>query len=367
MPAAAVAGATVAGAANVSGGLISGYLNKKYSEELAEQSYQLGQKAQVNAASNTVSGFQRAGLSPALAANGNFSPAAGISGPMGNTDAKPNVDLAQAVSIDKQNELLDAQIANVNAQTQAVNNQNKAWSDEDQAVGEYAKVMASKWQNTTWYDKLLPETQQTIDNIATGSEKLTIGRMRALISAIESQGKLSDTEYKQISNGFNAEVFKAKFADPDVFRAEVQKALIGQNYTQAQIAQIAGTLSKYQAEIVELLTRGELNRGTLAVMLADNAGYNLKSGDWAQYGKLKLNKFIDGCLGAVTFLLPMGKVGKGVKALEGLSKTAGKRLAGNKAYNKSALKMFDNNSSAIRQLDFGKHSGSNFVPGLSSL
>ena len=77
--------------------------------------YELSQDAQKNAAKNMVEGYKMAGLSPALAAGGNFSPASMPSAPMQNKQA-PQMDLASALQAAKAAELSDAQQANLGEQ-----------------------------------------------------------------------------------------------------------------------------------------------------------------------------------------------------------------------------------------------------------
>lgn len=358
-----VVGGLISTGINAAGTFAAGAMNQHYAEQNAEQSYRLGQKAQINAAGNMVEGFKRAGLSPALVAGANFSAAGGISGQGGNTPAPQSADFSLAANMQKQNELVDAQIRNVDAQTQAINNQNKAFSDEDTMVAEYAKVMAERWKTSDWYDKLPEDTRNTIDAVATGEHSMSIGGMRALVSSIESQGKLSDNDFKLVKNGFDAQILRSRFDDKDLFMAEIAKPLTAQNFTYAQIQEIGATILKHQAEILELAERGNLHATQVAQILANDDGLLLKAKDWGQFTKLKFNKMLDGAAEAVTWMLPGAQFAKGARALTGFGRRTAsqvRRMNANPTFKNSTLMRLDHNSSAVHQINFGP--SSNFHP-----
>lgn len=76
---------------------------------------------QRKAIEQSVSALRNAGLSPALAANGNFS-APAVSAALGNTSVgMPNADLGSIMSANNQRELLEAQKENIRSQTNANN------------------------------------------------------------------------------------------------------------------------------------------------------------------------------------------------------------------------------------------------------
>lgn len=101
-------------AAGVGSSLLTGAINKGFSdssqkemmrrqnaynkEQMALQ-YAYNQRAQMNAAANQVRGLKAAGLSPALAAEGKFSPAAGVS-PSGMPSSSPHNFASDVAGVD---------------------------------------------------------------------------------------------------------------------------------------------------------------------------------------------------------------------------------------------------------------------------
>lgn len=142
---------------------------------------------QRKAIEQSVTALRNAGLSPALAASGNFS-APAVSAPLGNTSVgMPGTDLGSIMSANNQRELLEAQKENIQSQTNANNaaaNKSNAEAEEveqrkiggerenlhqsdydktiDESMREYYKVMAkdeSKSQaEREYYDALANST-----------------------------------------------------------------------------------------------------------------------------------------------------------------------------------------------------------------
>lgn len=112
-------GALFAGAG---AGLINNGINRMFASDEQRQyeknqraNYMYSQEAQRNSARNMVEGFKMAGLSPALVAGANFSPASMASTPLQNKAGVP-VDVASLLSAGKEIEMMDAQKEALKAQ-----------------------------------------------------------------------------------------------------------------------------------------------------------------------------------------------------------------------------------------------------------
>lgn len=113
--------AALAGAATVGGQMLTKKWEMdqqhQYSEAEQQKAYDLSQLAQRNAATNTVEGYKMAGLSPALAAQGNFAPSSILNAPSKVHAEGINPKLIESAQLS----LLDSQIR-VNDSEAAKNN-----------------------------------------------------------------------------------------------------------------------------------------------------------------------------------------------------------------------------------------------------
>lgn len=363
---AALGSAFVGGAANVSGGLLSGRLNADYSRELAQQSYALGQKAQVNSASNMVSGFQKAGLSPALAANGNFSAPAGYSGPMGNTDAKPNVDLAQAMAIDKNNDLLDAQIAGTNEATRAQKIKNDREEQKDSSA---RKALLNSIASFADDDRLTDDQKQIFaemkadldEDFINVSKSYNLGTLEGLEQVPAFREKIATNAANEFESYYKAKVKEGMIRDEDSVKAAQEIDKLNNKKLQSEIYQLAGLYAKLMADIdldaAEIAHLANLDKQIQAQVRKDyNHEITLQILD-GNYKQAALN-LATGALNAFATGAGAGTGLGGANKLLGLAKSAPTRLASNKAYNKSVLKVIDNNSSVYHNISRASNVGS---------
>ena len=143
--------------------------------------FELSQQAQRNSARNMVEGYKMAGLSPALASGGNFSPASMPSAPMQNKQA-PQMDLASAVQAAKAVELADAQSDNLGEQTRALKIDNDRKEQQDSNYNAIMTNTIEKWRDA------LPEgdyMRDVYDDILAEPEKFNKGSFDALKDATD--------------------------------------------------------------------------------------------------------------------------------------------------------------------------------------
>lgn len=110
-----------AGGAGASGlmGFGASYLQQKYTRENMKRAYSLGQMEELRRASNQTKGLQMAGLNPALASEGKFSPAS-VSAPSVPNMPFPSVDFAQSSLMSA-----EAKKAEAEAESIKIDNENK--------------------------------------------------------------------------------------------------------------------------------------------------------------------------------------------------------------------------------------------------
>lgn len=118
---------------------------QRYNTESMKMANRMAVANQINSARNVVEGYKRAGLSPALAANGNFSPAqapSAPSSPMGSV-AAPSV--AASVMELSQAKLLDAEARKANAEADRMEH-------EDSGANNVIKSFAERVLNDSAHD-----------------------------------------------------------------------------------------------------------------------------------------------------------------------------------------------------------------------
>lgn len=256
---------------------------------LMRQQNALNKSNILGAYADKVAGLKMAGLNPALAADG--------ATPAVATATKPSAAAAENVELDPSSLLLKAQADNLNAdtakkraevgnvnedtelkyaqklftganqgkieeETQNIKNINDTYASENRYLKDIGRGMAEKWQASTWYNALAPQTRDTIDAIASGETPLTIGGMNALRSVIDSQAKLSDADRKLIQNAFDNAVTEAMFNDASVMESIAQAPKNQQDLLKRQAEKIKAELPKIKAEIANLAADTKLKKLT---------------------------------------------------------------------------------------------------------
>lgn len=145
--------------------------------------YQQSQQAQKNAARNMVEGYKMAGLSPALAAGGNFN-AANIPSAPANSAASHPVELAAMFQASKQLELMDSekQLNEANAhltdsKAAETDIENARKTNEDDTYNRYLTAKLEEWKKTN------PENSKLYDEILQDKGQFTKGAFTALHEA----------------------------------------------------------------------------------------------------------------------------------------------------------------------------------------
>lgn len=256
---------------------------------LMRQQNALNKSNILGAYADKVAGLKMAGLNPALAADG--------STPAVATASKASAGMAENVELDPASLLLKAQADNLNAdtrkknaevgnvnedtelkyaqklftganqskieeETQNIKNINDTYSSQNRYLKDIGRGMAEKWQASSWYNSLAPQTKDTIDAIASGESPLTVGGMNALKSVIESQEKLSDADRKLIQNAFDNAVTEAMFNDQAVMDSIAQAPKNQQDLLKRQAEKIKAELPKIRAEIANLAADTKLKNLT---------------------------------------------------------------------------------------------------------
>lgn len=184
MPFPIIAAAMGAAAGQMANTAAQSSMNKAESREWRKNqgyNFELSQEAQRNAARNMVEGYKMAGLSPALAAGGNFSPASMPSAPMQNKQA-PQMDLASAVQAAKAAELSDAQQANLGEQTRSLKIENDRREQEDSNYNTIMVNTIEKWRDALPKDHSL---RSVYDDILAEPDKFNKGSFNALKDATD--------------------------------------------------------------------------------------------------------------------------------------------------------------------------------------
>ena len=248
-------------------------------QELLSKQYALNQAAQVNALPNQVQGARLAGLNPA-GFNGQMSSAQSVG--LGSAPKAENVEvspqdvlmMAQAKNLDADTDKKRAEIGNVNEdtelkfaqklftgadqtkvehETQTIRNTNDAFASENRAIGKFGQAMAERWMNSDWFDKLSPDTRDSIQSIADGTTPLTVGSMRALTNAVNAQKNLSDADASTVRNAFSNAVIESQFNTDDVFDAIVRDPKVRQDLTTAQTDKLRAEIDRISYRYKEVI------------------------------------------------------------------------------------------------------------------
>ena len=299
-------------------------------KELMNEQYKMNQSLQKTAMANQVEGARLAGLNPAML-NGQMSNAQSV----GQNQAPK----AENVEINPQDLLLKAQAENLAAETEKtraetekisgvdtentkadtnlkkqlelmhgantdkineeinqLKNINTEFNAENDMIKDLGQVIADKWRNTDWYNKLAPDTKKTIDAIANGDIDLSIGGMKALRNSISAQSELSDSDRKLVDNAFKNTITEAQFKNPEVMKALEQMPAWAQ--------------TKLKTEIIKLMNESDVamwNAKTLKEHLTawehENLGWLRANDQWGTYAASITENLIHDVTKALTVLM----------------------------------------------------------------
>ena len=179
--------------------------NQAYYRANQQRNFQLSMLAQRQAPSNMVQGYKMAGLSPALASNGNFAPAGMSPAPLASSHVNASgVNPVDAVLSAKQAHLLDAQAENVEANTESTEIQN---TREHTADEQFVEAMKENLEDSIHiYNELGLDSSSlpaSYDAISSGEMKVNLGTFKANMQALELSSKSMDGYLQKLQNVTN--------------------------------------------------------------------------------------------------------------------------------------------------------------------
>lgn len=117
---------------------------------------------------------------------------------------------------------IGAETGKIEAETQSIRNTNEVFTEENKGVALFGQTMAMDWQKQDWYKSLPSGTKMVIDQIADGSVPLSIGSLRALITAIDTDGNMNKMQKDKAEYALSAAVAKGMLSDPKVKSALIK-------------------------------------------------------------------------------------------------------------------------------------------------
>lgn len=276
-----LAGAAIVGGVN---NMLSEYhANRAHKRqlELMDRQNAMNNANNVSAYIQQVQGMKMAGLNPA-SLDGNTNPNVSAAVSQGAAAKGENVEMdpmslmlrAQIENVEADTAKKRAEVGNVredtdlkfaqklfagantdkvNQETRNIQNVNDTYADTNRALEDFGRGMAEKWQSAEWFNKLSPQTKDTIDAIASGQMPLTVGGLRALRDVISSQRELSDADRSLVRNAFDNAVTESMFNDSSVMRAIAREPKVRQDKLKAETAKINAELPEIRAKVLNLL------------------------------------------------------------------------------------------------------------------
>lgn len=216
------------------------------SKELADYNANLAQSAQLKAAKNTVEGYKLAGLNPALAANGNFSPAIGGS-PAVSTSA-PQMSAPDIAAL----QLSDANSRLANAQAEKAEVEAERMRHEDAGSNSVLKSTAERILNDSAHP-LSDSDRAYWESVKLAAEdgKFNLGDVQSqhnLENLVQNHSKTFDEVYSKL---YSERLMKAYLSH------DVPETMA--NMKEAEFKQLALTLGKISAETLKLNSDVTLN------------------------------------------------------------------------------------------------------------
>lgn len=313
---------------------------------------------QRKAIEQSVTAFRNAGLSPALAANGNFS-APAVSAALGNTSVgMPGTDLGSIMSANNQRELLDVQKENIRSQTNANNaaanksnaeaeeaeqrkiggeRENLRQSDYDKTINEsmreYYKVMAKDESKS-------PAEREYYDALANSTNDYSRGVLQAQREFATYINELDEYQKEAVLRALTVKITKMQLKDEPTLEALAFAPKTLQNKMIAETADAWSSkkwrdwqresLGPAQAEL--LGTESAVKRHSDFVGMVDDGNY----------------------FGAAMYLLPSLLTGIGSAYVYGRVLKGGKKVAekaGEKVTQKQVDEIYDNLPKSSKQVN----------------
>lgn len=305
----AIAGPVV----STAGGIATAALGRSWSnEDWKNQTRILNEQAIANAKNSPlylVEGLRKAGLNPALAAQGGYTPAPVQSAPKSvySMPVTP-IDLANV-------KLAKAQADNLDADTRAKDIENKRRTDED---------ITANAQFRAQLDYYLQHEPKDSDKylaaqwLMAQDAEFSSGSIKGSAEALELRQKFSEIPTKELAMEFERQVIAAKL------KGEVPEVLA--RLDKAQLAKLGSELAEIQTRVLALGVGMEKDKADIQRIVAETANI-LEDTDLKHYSdftKLVANgegvaaaaKFLDNSAAAILGGLTFGGIGVAGKVLD---------------------------------------------------
>lgn len=258
----------VAAAIDAGVSLLMSKYQQRQQKRLMEQQFRLQREMTKNQMSDMRESYERAGLSPALLANGGFSPAqVDVPSPALQNVSGKNVDstaFAQQKVLEATLAEQNASVQNLQAQTEGQklkNEEQDIINDRLRDEDESADVNMREFLRETIGD--LPENnpfrlkmQERIDN---PDMRFTSGSTKNNIQFTEFLRSHSSYNAEQFSNAVEEEVNKLILNSPDVLAAKASMSYAQFQQVNASVRELSALVGKYAYECKLMQTQGNLN------------------------------------------------------------------------------------------------------------
>lgn len=287
----AILAALAGSAASSAGGGMANYYTNKMLARQEQSNYvknqhmlqDISQSNQRNSAKNIVQGAKLAGLSPAIASAGNFSPAQMASAPLQSKQVNVQTpNLVEAMAVANQSKLIEAQTANIQADTDLKTIQAGRQGDEDAIIDVNIKnaLIAQRDASTS------PEEKQAYNNLLVSTAVFSKGSLEGLSEFKGFEQKLSDVNLKKFQNDFETRVLELKSSNeaaaslaamPELERRQIiqglSESLIRMYKMRSDVAVNEADIPKIKAETAKIATETKSIYHSDYNQLIDNDDY----------------------------------------------------------------------------------------------
>lgn len=252
-----------------------------------------------------------------------------------NIEADTNEKIARTLLYPEQRENVKAdttlkteQADKVKEEAQSIRNTNEVFEEENKGISLFGQTMAMDWQKQDWYKNLPSGTKMVIDQVAEGKVPLSVGSMRALVTAIDTDRGMNDMEKSKVEAAMARAIIKSQMNDKNVMDALKRdpKVRVEMNENQAKkLLAEANKLSYKMEKIIDLELQGKVYENQKAKeeaiqsavrKVAEKAGnmdYARANGDYGNYAWRALENLTASVVKIVELVL-MGKFAKGALA-----------------------------------------------------
>lgn len=266
-----------------------------------------------SAASDYVTGLKLAGLNPALAHSGNFSPAQPSQGSVssGGASASP-VDFASVAQMLSSAKLADAEAAKASEDARSVKISNDNAESANKAVSSRLSSMASEILRNA-KDKPRDSVNLAVD-ILQNQDLLNRGYVQGLGDYLSWRRNHSKASQEQVENAFWQDVWTQRNSDSSIASAvadlpawEKEKLFKELEYTTTQIARLESDQSLDENRRELIMQQVAQSRAQMEKIISSDVSGNFSRGDYAR-GTLELVVMFIQALGGALGL----RLGKGV-------------------------------------------------------